>query len=461
MENKLPKNWVETELKNLSNFVIGGDWGKDPNENYDAETELVYCIRGSELKNWNTQKGRTASLRKIKPQSLKKRRLQEGDILIEISGGGPEQPVGRTVYIDKQSIDINSEYDKVCTNFLRLIRLNDSLEKKFVQNYLRYFYLTGEVIKYQGGSNNLRNLKYKEFETIKIPLPPKSEQERIVAKLDHLFTELETLNQKLNQIPNLLKKCRQAILNQAVTGKLTKEWRKGKELDSIENNILNALENLEQIKTDRKKFIKSQRPLINKNGNWIKTQFYNLCVLKRGFDLPAGKRVTDGQYIIASSAGIISRHNEFKIDTGIVVGRSGSVGNTHWIEGKHWPLNTTLYVQDFCGNNKKFVYYYLLNFNFLKYSSSTAVPTLNRNHFVNELINIPPKEEQTEIVHRVEQLFTELDLMEAKYKTLKQQTDNLPQAILHKAFKGELVPQLATDGNAEDLLKEIRLMANS
>ena len=63
-------------------------------------------------------------------------------------------------------------------------------------------------------------------------------------------------------------------------------------------------------------------------------------------------------------------------------------------------------------------------------------------------IHLPSFEEQTEIVRRVESLFAKADAIEAKYKTLKVQIDNLPQALLAKAFKGELVEQLDTDGDA-------------
>ena len=87
------EDWVKTELQSLISFVIGGDWGKDliiEDEDYD----VVYCIRGAEFKNWNEDKGRTASLRKVKSSSINKRKLYVGDILLEISGGGPEQPVG-------------------------------------------------------------------------------------------------------------------------------------------------------------------------------------------------------------------------------------------------------------------------------------------------------------------------------------------------------------------------------
>ena len=53
-------------------------------------------------------------------------------------------------------------------------------------------------------------------------------------------------------------------------------------------------------------------------------------------------------------------------------------------------------------------------------------------------------------------MFANADAIDAKYNTLKVQIDSLPQAILAKAFKGELVEQLPADGNAADLLKEIQ-----
>ena len=69
---------------------------------------------------------------------------------------------------------------------------------------------------------------------------------------------------------------------------------------------------------------------------------------------------------------------------------------------------------------------------------------------------MPPFEEQPEIVRRVESLFSKADVIEAKYKVLKAEIDILPQAILAKAFRGELVEQLPTDGSAEELLEEIK-----
>ncbi len=167
---ELPKDWKWVKLDDILDFVIGGDWGKDENFD-DINYSLAYCIRGSEIKNWELEKGTTASLRKIKVTNIEKRKLQEGDILVEISGGGPEQPVGRTVLIDKTVLSYKPEVPKICTNFLRLVRPNQMVNSTFLNFYLKLFYTSGEIVKYQGGSNNLRNLKFPDYVKILCPLP--------------------------------------------------------------------------------------------------------------------------------------------------------------------------------------------------------------------------------------------------------------------------------------------------
>ena len=146
---ELPKDWNKKSLKDLLEFVIGGDWGEDPEKNSSIDYSTVYCIRGSEIKNWEREKGNTAVLRKIKKGSLDKRSLKFGDVLLEISGGGPDQPVGRTVIIDNDVFE-KLNYPIVCTNFLRLLRFKQEINGFYANYFFKNFYLSGEIVKYQG-----------------------------------------------------------------------------------------------------------------------------------------------------------------------------------------------------------------------------------------------------------------------------------------------------------------------
>lgn len=224
MKINSPESWENTTLETLIDFVIGGDWGK-PEDFDDEDFVETLCIRGSEFRNWEQEKGQTASLRKVKKSSLEKRQLQEGDILVEISGGGPEQPVGRVVLIEKSVLSYKPDIPKICTNFLRLVRPVSEVDSKFLNTYLTYFYKSGEVVEYQAGSNNLRNLKFSDYVGINIPIPPLNEQKRIVAKIEELFAELDAGVASLELAQAQLQTYRQALLKHAFEGKLTAQWR--------------------------------------------------------------------------------------------------------------------------------------------------------------------------------------------------------------------------------------------
>ena len=224
MKLRKPETWKNTALGELATLTLGGDWGKD--SDFDStDYTAALCIRGSEFRNWNEGKGRTASLRKVKKKSLESRTLRLGDILVEISGGGPDQPVGRTVLIDKSSISHCPELPKICTNFLRLFRPSGEIDSRFLNLFLQFFYKSGDIRAYQAGSNNLRNLKFDDYLGIEIPIPPYLEQNRIVAKIEELFSELDKGIESLKTAQTQLKVYRQALLKHAFEGKLTAQWR--------------------------------------------------------------------------------------------------------------------------------------------------------------------------------------------------------------------------------------------
>ena len=111
--------------------------------------------------------------------------------------------------------------------------------------------------------------------------------------------------------------------------------------------------------------------------------------------------------------------------------------------------------------NHKFLYYYLREgspVNNLVNETRGVVGQVNISltQCREFKIPIPPQKEQEEIVRRVETLFAQVDAIETCYATLRMQIEALPQSILAKAFRGELVPQLAEDGDARDLLEQIK-----
>jgi type I restriction enzyme S subunit len=246
------EDWMQSSLEDLSDYEIGGDWGKDP-ELVDENFIDIYCIRGSEFRNWQRDKGSTASHRKVKINSFNSRKLLLNDILVEISGGGPDQPVGRTIVIDNEVLSHFKGKNLMFTNFLRLVRPNHLVNSIYINQYFKYFYSTGEIVKYQAGSNNLRNLKFGDFMKIKFPLPPLPEQKAIVKRLESLFSSLDAGVVDLKKSQQQLKIYRQAVLKKAFEGELTRDWR------SKQNNLPSKEAISKVIKDKRKLYFNSQQ----------------------------------------------------------------------------------------------------------------------------------------------------------------------------------------------------------
>lgn len=425
----MEKRWKYSEFQDLFSFVIGGDWGKDVTES-DPDLVKVYCIRGSEIRDWRKSKGKTAALRKISKPSLEKRRLQEGDILVEISGGGPDQPVGRTVLIDNEALSFEPGMPKVCTNFFRMVRLVESVDKKFVNHYLNYFYSSGQIVNYQGGSNNLRNLRFPEYSKIKVPLPPLPEQKRIVAKLDTLFAHLDQLRMRLEKIPVLLKQFRQAVLTQAVTGKLTEEWRAEAEtgfpkswkyasISEVSSHILGKMLDVNKNKGELTYYLRNQ------NVRWGSFDLIDISRMQAMKDERSKYSVKDGDILICEggepgrSAVWRNGNNEFIFQKALHRLRCHNFMEPDWI-----VYNIT---RDAISGNLQSLF------------TGTTIKHLTLRSLSAYKVPVPPLIEQKEIIYRVESLFGFSDRIEASYQLLKEKIDHLPQTVLSKAFRGELV----------------------
>ncbi|ECD9609629.1 restriction endonuclease subunit S [Salmonella enterica subsp. salamae] len=152
----------------------------------------------------------------------------------------------------------------------------------------------------------------------------------------------------------------------------------------------------------------------------------DLITLKRGYDLPEKVRVV-GPYPVISSAGISGYHNEFKVEgPGVVTGRYGTLGEMYYAEGKYWPHNTALYVQDFKGNDPKYIYYLLGCLGRIRTSDKSAVPGVNRNELHEmEIPAISDPSVQVKVRKVLETIDKKIDLnnrinteLEAMAKTL-------------------------------------------
>ena len=185
-------------------------------------------------------------------------------------------------------------------------------------------------------------------------------------------------------------------------------------------------------------------------GNWRNGELGNFITLKRGFDLPQQKR-EDGQVPIFSSSGITGTHSTAMVNApGVITGRYGTIGEVFYAAEDFWPLNTTLFVEDFHGNDAKFIYYFLKTLEWSKFTSASAVPGINRNTVHKETVSLPDIETQRRIA-------STLSMLDEKIKTNTEINDNLrqqAQALFKKWFVDNPDAILWKEGTFSNLIEK-------
>jgi type I restriction enzyme, S subunit len=452
MSSIMREDWIEVELGELSLLELGGDWGKDPNIE-DNEYLEAYCIRGSEFRNWENDKGKTASLRKIKKDSIEKRNLFLDDILVEISGGGPEQPVGRTVVIEHSVLNHFKDKNLVCTNFLRLIRPSVFVNSIYLNHYLKYFYSTGKIIPYQSGSNNLRNLKFNDYLTIEIPFSPLPIQRAIVSKIEALFSDLDNGIANFKKAQEQLKIYRQAVLKKAFEGGFTNEniiegelpigweWKRISEISNVVRGGSPRPAGDPKFYDGNIPFLKV-RDITKDNGKYLNTFEYTI----KEAGLHKTRQIKPNTLLLSNSGATLGVPKICMIDATMNDGIAAFL---------NLDERSNLFLYYFWESKTK----ELRNINM-----GAAQPNLNTDIIKNYLVPYCSFDEQSQIVAEIESRLSVCDKMEQSITESIEKAEALRQSILKKAFEGKLLSQAeielcktAADYEpASELLKKIQ-----
>jgi type I restriction enzyme S subunit len=169
-------------------------------------------------------------------------------------------------------------------------------------------------------------------------------------------------------------------------------------------------------------------------AGWQLGRLGDLCNLKRGHDLPTNTR-TAGPIPVISSSGISGTHSDTKVQgPGVVTGRYGTIGKVFYVETDYWPLNTTLFVDDFKRNPPRFIFHALGEVNFQNYTDKAAVPGVNRNHLHEEPTVLPPMELRQAFAIAVSPLWSQHAANERQSHTLA----TLRDTLLPKLLSGEI-----------------------
>ncbi|MEI6543883.1 MAG: restriction endonuclease subunit S [Methylococcales bacterium] len=444
----LPLGWSISKISdaiNIDGVIADGDWieSKDQDPNGGVRLIQLADIGDGYFRNKSERFMTTENAIRMNCTFLKL-----GDVLI----ARMPDPLGRACIfpgIDQEAVTVVD----IC-----LIRVN--IESAIKNKLLMYWINTPQVRNYiamQSTGTTRKRITRKKLEVLELPIPPLAEQQQIAAKLDELLAQVDNLKTRLDNIPKILKRFRQSVLAAAVIGKLTEDWRK-------DNHYSDSYPTL-----------------------WPKKGLSEYGKLARGKSKHRPRndsRLFGSQYPfiqtgeISNSGGRVSSATKFYSEFGFLQSKLFPSG-TLCITIAANIADTAILDIDACfpdsvvgfspDKNKCVVEFvkYLIDVNkgnLEEFAPATAQKNINLQVLNELLLPFPDLEEQTKIVARVEQLFTYADQIEQRVKDAQSRVNHLTQAILAKAFRGELTadwrvqnPELISGENsAEALLARIK-----
>ncbi|MGY2210408.1 restriction endonuclease subunit S [Pseudomonas pergaminensis] len=368
---------------------------------------------------------------------LRKSKIRPGDVLMNIVG----PPLGKVAIVPDTYPEWNAN------QALTIFRPSAVVSTDWL-----YYFLCGgssvqSVINDTRGSAGQVNISLSQCRNFEIPLPPPAEQQRIVAKIHSLTGKSRRARDRLDHIPRLVEKYKQAILAAAFRGDLTRAWRlQNHESGNWRHTNLGEVVSIASGQTP-----KGIETKLAADGDlpWFKVSSMNDPENIRGF--------TTSKFRLSR---IDARNLGLKVAPAGSIAfpkRGGAIATNKkrrlLVDG---ALDLNIMVLTPTGVSGEFLWWWLQKLDLSTISNGSNVPQINNGDVAPLKIALPSIAEQAQISKLIEAAFMWIDRLCTESVSARKLIDHLDQAVLAKALKGELVPQDSADEPASILLDRIR-----
>lgn len=439
INRSFPCNWTVATLGEISSYI---QRGKSPKYVESSPLAVINqkCIRWNQLQ--------TEHQKYIHPEQIPtwdaNRHIRQGDILWNSTGTGT---VGRAYLV--KSTDCQPQ--KVVDSHVTIVRSNPEVDSRIIFYWIKGPNVQNRIEELCDGSTNQVELSRTAISEIKIPLPPISEQRRIADKLDRVLARVDVANEHLSRVAPLIKCFRQSVLEAAISGRLTEDWRGahniGKNwLETSLGAVITEMRNGISNKPDENPLgykilrISAVRPFLLDTSDHriisLDKETISLYSLQKGDILFT--RYNGSLEFVGACAVFLEDQEIFVYPDKLIRVRTD--------ETKALPQFLALT----CSSkpSRKQIE------GFIK--SSAGQKGVSGKDLKTVKLALPSIAEQSEIVRRVEKLFAFADRLEERLSQAQEAVQKLTPALLAKAFRGELVPQDPNDEPASELLKRLQ-----
>jgi type I restriction enzyme S subunit len=399
---QIPQEWETTKIKNAIRKQFSGIWGEDSlMDNND-----IQCLRVADFNFDKLTYKPVETIRNIQPNDLLKKELPLNSILLEKSGGGEKQAVGRVIVYD-------SREKMVCANFIDVLEVNKSYSPCYFAYFLKATYQSGLNKKAIKQNTGIQNLDTKAYFQEAFVSPPKAEQEKIAAFLDVQTARIDASIAKKKRLIELLKEKRTATINQAVT----------KGLDPKAELTESGIDWIGKIPK-----------------GWAVKKIKYIGYFKSGESITSEMISPEGEYPVYGGNGLRGHYNKFTHNgTHILIGRQGALcGNINYAKEKFWASEHAVVVTLITDVDLYWFGELLNSMNLGQYSVSAAQPGLAVEKIKNFSVPVPSKTIQLEISATLKKLYDETESIISKTETSVELLKELKSSLISHAVTGKI-----------------------
>ena len=296
------------------------------------------------------------------------------------------------------------------------------------------------------GTTQRIRLQKDKFFNQEITLPKPEYQEELLRKILTIKEILQSLQGQIEDKKVFIEKLKQAILQEAIQGKLTKKWREANP------NVMSASELLKRIKAEKEALIKTRKIKKGKSLSPIKLEEipfdlpdgWAWCRLGELINISSGDGLTSKQMIkgnipVYGGNGITGYHNQHNTtEKTVTIGRVGAnCGIVHLTPQFAWITDNCFRV--YFNKDCIFQNYLIWQLQYMDLGTASydgSQPVISGKRVYPLLTFFPPLEEQKAIVEKVDSLMKTVNELKSEIWQSKQYSNNLLPAVLREVFEG-------------------------
>lgn len=433
---EVPENWVWVRLGAVCGFERGITFPSSAKQN-ERDDENIPCLRTANVQDELELNDLIYVNKKYYKNNIDKL-IRENDIIM--STANSRELVGKTSFVYKV------EYPMIFGGFVMALRANKLLSK-FLFYYLRLEFLLGRFRGESTQTTNIANISSSVLGEYTFPLPPLSEQQRIVERIEELFAKLDETKERLQEVADSFAVRKAAILHKAFTGELTKQWRRenGVSDESWEEKTIGEICSSLKYGTSKKSSDDGE-VVVLRMGNLQNGEidWSNLAYTSDEEDIK--------KYLLKSGDVLFNRTNSPELvgKTSIYRGEMPAIYAGYLIK-LDYEKNIVVgdYLNYYLNSSKAKEYYMQVK------TDGVSQSNINAKKIGEFEIPLPTLPEQHEIVRLIDDLLArERSAQQATEQALAS-IDLMKKSILARAFRGELGTNKASEASALELLKQV------